>query len=91
MAIVKRETQDEDWKTAIAQHKKPIPAGAEVEVLGITQNLYGDFVDVRYNGTRYSVKHGVVKVKPEEWEAEGLTLNGVEMPAYKIVMIAAQM
>ena len=52
MAIVKRETQDEDWKTAIAQHKKPIPAGAEVEVLGITQNLYGDFVDVRYNGTR---------------------------------------
>ena len=40
MAIIKREVQDEDWKTAIAQHKKPIPAGAKVKVIEKIENLY---------------------------------------------------
>ena len=34
--IAKVEITDEDWKTAIAQHKQPIPAGAKVKITGIT-------------------------------------------------------
>lgn len=56
MAIIKRETQDEDWKTAIAQNKKPIPEGAEVKVIEKIENLYGSFYVVEYEGTRYNVK-----------------------------------
>ena len=56
MAIIKREVQDEDWKTAIAQHKKPIPAGAKVKVIEKIENVYGSFYVVEYEGTRYNVK-----------------------------------
>lgn len=56
MATIKRETQDENWKTAIAQHKKPIPAGAEVKVIEKIENLYGSFYVVEHEGVRYTVK-----------------------------------
>lgn len=56
VAVAKRELRDEDWKTAVARGKEPIPAGAEVEVVGTLQNLYGDFLKVKYNGTNYTVK-----------------------------------
>ncbi len=55
-AITKRTVYDEDWKTAIAKNKKPIPKGEIVNVVGNLQNLYGDFVIVMYDGVRYSVK-----------------------------------
>lgn len=54
-ATTKEEVLDEDWKTAAAQKKEPIPAGAKVKITGTLQNMYGDFVKVEYNGTRYTV------------------------------------
>lgn len=56
VAVAKRELQDEDWKTAIVRNKEPIPAGAEVEIIGTLQNMYGDFLKVKYNDTSYTVK-----------------------------------
>ena len=61
--IAKVEITDEDWKTAIAQHKQPIPAGAKVKITGKLQNLYGDFLTVEYNGTRYTVDPRKVTVE----------------------------
>lgn len=52
----KTELQDEDWKTAIAQKKQTIPAGATVKIIGTLQNMYGDFVKVEYNGVKYIVE-----------------------------------
>ena len=52
----KTELQDEDWKTAIAQKKPTIPAGAVVKITGTLQNMYGDFVKVEYNGVKYTVE-----------------------------------
>lgn len=60
-AVAKRELRDEDWKTAVARGKEPIPAGAEVEIVGMLQNLYGDFLKVKYNGTSYTVKPEDIK------------------------------
>ena len=54
--IAKTELQDEDWKTAIAQKKQTIPAGATVKIIGTLQNMYGDFVKVEYNGVKYIVE-----------------------------------
>lgn len=54
--IAKTELQDEDWKTAIAQKKPTIPAGAVVKITGTLQNMYGDFVKVEYNGAKYTVE-----------------------------------
>lgn len=54
--IAKTELQDEDWKTAIAQKKPTIPAGAVVKITGTLQNMYGDFVKVEYNGVKYTVE-----------------------------------
>mgnify|MGYP000966485414 CR=1 FL=1 len=53
--IAKTELQDEDWKTAAAQKKPTIPAGAEVKITGTLQNMYGDFVKVEYNGVKYTI------------------------------------
>lgn len=61
--IAKVEITDEDWKTAIAQHKQSIPAGAKVKITGKLQNLYGDFLTVEYNGTRYTVDPRKVTVE----------------------------
>lgn len=61
--IAKVEITDEDWKTAIAQHKQPIPAGAKVKITGKLQNLYGDFLTVEYNGTRYTVDPRKIKMQ----------------------------
>ena len=47
--------QDEDWKTAIAQHKERIPANAELEVLDVITNYYGRWLEVRYNNSLYSI------------------------------------
>lgn len=49
--------------TAIAQHKQPIPAGAKVKITGKLQNLYGDFLTVEYNGTRYTVDPRKIKMQ----------------------------
>lgn len=38
--IAKTELQDEDWKTAIAQKKPTIPAGAVVKITGTLQKKY---------------------------------------------------
>lgn len=54
--IAKTKLQDEDWKTAIAQKKPTIPAGAVVKITGTLQNMYGDFVKVEYNGVKYTVE-----------------------------------
>lgn len=61
--IAKVEITDEDWKTAIAQHKQSITAGAKVKITGKLQNLYGDFLTVEYNGTRYTVDPRKVTVE----------------------------
>lgn len=62
----KVEITDEDWKTAIAQHKQPIPAGAKVKITGKLQNLYGDFLTVEYNGTRYTVDPRKIKMQGDK-------------------------
>lgn len=46
---------NEDWKTAIAHNQKRIPAGTELEVKDILWNLYGKFIEVDYDGERYSI------------------------------------
>ena len=61
VAVTKKELQDEDWKTAIARNKEPIPAGAEVEIIGTLQNMYGDFLKVKYNNNSYTIKPEDVK------------------------------
>jgi ribosomal protein L11 methylase PrmA len=61
--IAKVEITDEDWKTAIAQGKQPIPAGAKVKITGTLQNLYGDFLIVEYNETRYTVDPRKIKMQ----------------------------
>ena len=37
--VTKRELEDEDWKTHIAQGKERIPAGAKVELVKRIENL----------------------------------------------------
>ena len=46
---------DEDWKTAIAQHKSSIPKGAEVKYVGSLSNYYGHWWQVKYNECLYYV------------------------------------
>lgn len=47
--------QDEDWKTAIAQNKKEIPANTELEVLDVLTNCYGRWLEVVYNHSLYYI------------------------------------
>ena len=47
--------QDEDWKTAIAQNKKEIPANTELEVLDVLTNCYGRWLEVIYNHSLYNI------------------------------------
>ena len=47
--------QDEDWKTAIAQHKERIPANTELEVLNVINNYYGRWLEVMYNKSIYII------------------------------------
>lgn len=47
--------QDEDWKTAIAQHKERIPANTELEVLNVINNCYGRWLEVIYNKSIYTI------------------------------------
>ena len=47
--------QDEDWKTAIAQHKERIPANTELEVLNVINNCYGRWLEVIYNKSLYTI------------------------------------
>lgn len=47
--------QDEDWKTAIAQNKKEIPANTELEVLDVLTNCYGRWLEVIYNHSLYYI------------------------------------
>ena len=50
------EIADEDWKTAAALGIKPIPKGAEVEVIGTYSNFYGTYTKVKYQGYVYYTK-----------------------------------
>lgn len=88
MAIARKEVQDEDWKTAVTQRKKPIPAGATVEVEGIIQNMYGTYVEVIYNNTRYSIQPADIQITREEWTKKPIKLNGVVARPEKILEIA---
>ena len=47
--------QDEDWKTAIAQHKERIPANTELEVLNVLTNFYGRWLEVVYNNSHHYI------------------------------------
>lgn len=47
--------QDEDWKTAIAQHKEEIPANTELEVIDVLTNCYGRWLEVIYNHSLYYI------------------------------------
>lgn len=47
--------QDEDWKTAISQNKKEIPANTELEVLDVLTNCYGRWLEVIYNHSLYYI------------------------------------
>lgn len=53
--VTKRNLQDEDYKTAIAQHKPGIPKGVTVRVLDKITNLYGEYYHVEYKGIKYYV------------------------------------
>ncbi len=47
--------EDEDWKTAILQHKKIIPANTELKVLDVINNFYGKWLEVIYNNSLYYI------------------------------------
>lgn len=55
-AITRRELCDEDWETQLARKYGNIPADTIVEVLGNTNNLYGRYTKVLYNGNLYYVR-----------------------------------
>lgn len=77
--IAKTELQDEDWKTAIAQKKPTIPAGAVVKITGTLQNMYGDFVKVEYNGVKYTVEPRKLDILiDKEWNGEVYTVKDEE-------------
>lgn len=61
----KRPVADEDWKTAIAKNKPIIPKGETVEFVEEVQNLYGDFVMVKYNGLLYFLKKEYLEKETE--------------------------
>ena len=48
-------TFNEDWRTAIALNQKSIPAGTELEVLGVLSNFYGTYLKVIYKGSLYYI------------------------------------
>lgn len=62
---------DEDWKTAIAQHKEIIPANTELEVLNVLTNFYGRWLEVVYNNSHYYID-------PSKVEFAGKTDKEVE-------------
>lgn len=45
----------EDWKTAIAQGKPAIPPGTKLEIKGVIQNFYGEFLRTEYQGFNYYI------------------------------------
>ena len=49
------DVDDEDWKTAMAQHKEIIPANTELEVLNVLTNFYGRWLEVVYNNSHYYI------------------------------------
>ena len=59
--ISTRSLCDEDWKTQAAQGYSNIPKGAEVQYLGMMNNLYGHYAEVRYNGRHYYVNPNGIK------------------------------
>ena len=63
--ITTRSLCDEDWKTQAAKGYPNIPVGAEIQYLGMMNNLYGTYAEVYYNGQHYYVKpDGIQRV----WE-----------------------
>ena len=50
-----RNTPEEDWKTAVAHSIPPIPKGEDVIFVNVFWNCYGEFMTVKYHGSRYSV------------------------------------
>ena len=47
-----REAQNEDWKTALAHGKEPIPADEHLDA-EVYHNFYGAFLKVRYKAWWY--------------------------------------
>ena len=50
-----KDAPDEDYKTACVRGGSYIPKGAEVRVVGRLDNFYGWWLQVLYEGHRYSV------------------------------------
>ena len=50
-----KDVWDEDWKTAIAQNKPLIPKGTALTGK-VMRNLYGHFINVRFQDYLYSIK-----------------------------------
>lgn len=57
-----KDCADEDWKTDLIHQKKRIPKGTEFDNYRIFKNLYGTYLDVRYEGNLYSIKPGDVEL-----------------------------
>lgn len=66
--------EDEDWKTAILQDKKIIPANTELKVLNVINNFYGRWLEVIYNNSLYYInplKVEYVGIIIKEWLENG--------------------
>lgn len=61
--ITLRTVVDEDWKTALVQHKEVIFKGAEVEYVGSLSNYYGYWWQVKYKDCLYYVNPNDFKKK----------------------------
>ena len=70
--IAKEELEDENWKSQEALGYKNIPKGSDVEIIDpFFSNLYGNFVEIRYCGRSYYVRHNMVQITenvPGMWE-----------------------
>lgn len=55
------DAEEEDFKTRIAHHIKPIPKGTELRVDSILWNSYGTFLEVEYDNRIYSINPKICK------------------------------
>lgn len=55
------DAEEEDFKTRIARHIKPIPKGTELRVDSILWNYYGTFLEVEYDNRIYSINPKICK------------------------------
>lgn len=62
---------DEDWKTQLARGYKDIPKDTELKIVGFTNNLYGNFIDVLYEGNRYSINPSKLELVSSLFSSDG--------------------